>query len=219
MTELLFYDDPSRTDFEADVVEVTTYHGRPALVLSRTAFYPEGGGQPADRGVIGDATVVDVAKSDGVVYHVVDVESPAHIAGTTVRGMVDTARRRDFMQQHTGQHILSACLLEVGGHNTVSVHQGDEYTTIEVSSEQVTEDEIAAVQRMANDAIEADLPVETIFVDESEIGNYPLRRPPKVSGTVRLVRIGQLDCVACGGVHLTRTGQVRQAQVAQCVRR
>jgi len=212
MTKLLYYDDPELLEFDARVEEVTTHRGKPALVLSQTAFYPEGGGQPADHGTIGGLAVVDVSKSDGVVYHLVDRDPDAGVKGETVRCAVDAVRRRDFMQQHTGQHILSAALLSVGNHNTVSVHQGDEYTTIEVSSDSVTDEELARVQQMANEAIEADLPVRTVFVDESEVGNYPLRRPPKVSGTIRLVQVGELDCVACGGVHVTRTGKIRLVQ-------
>jgi alanyl-tRNA synthetase len=122
--------------------------------------------------------------------------------------VVDLAHRREYQQQHTGQHILSAALYK-RGLNTVSVHQGEEYTSIEVDAEAVAPELLSAVEEDANAVIEADLPITATLVPEDEIGTFPLRRPPKVRGEIRVVQVGEHDCVACGGLHLPRTGLVR----------
>ena len=212
MTESLYYDDPNLLSFAAKVTSIEAADGKAHIVLDQTAFYPEGGGQPADRGTLHSARVVDVKKSPDGIVHVVDLSdgnSAIPAVGEELQGRVDAAHRRDYMQQHTGQHVLSAALIEVGGYNTVSVHQGADYTTIEIDAESISTEHLAEVERIANDAIEADLPVSAQIVHESEIGSVQLRRPPKVSGNIRVVRIGELDCVACGGVHCERTGQIR----------
>ena len=209
VTELLYYSDPALLEFTATVRGAATRDGKLELVLDRTAFYPEGGGQPADLGTINDAPVVHVRKEDGEVVHVLAPARAGPATGDQVRGAVDGARRRDYMQQHTGQHIISAALVKAGGYNTVSVHQGADYTTIEIDAQSLPETDLAAVERLANDTIEQDIPVTPVWVTDKEIGSYPLRRPPKVTGSIRLIQIGEVDCAACGGVHATRTGQVR----------
>lgn len=208
MTERLFYSDPYTTEFDARVLRTEDVDGGVALILDQTFFYPEGGGQPADSGSIEDATVVDVQKRGGEILHVVREISRPIRAGAAVHARVDWRRRHEYMQQHTGQHIISAALLSVGEHNTVSVHQGEEYTTIEVDKEEVPEADIAAVEELANRIIREHRPVTDRWVTETEISNYPLRRPPKVSGRIRLVMIDDFDCVACGGVHARDTAEV-----------
>lgn len=206
---LLYYDDPDLLDFDATVVAVRQRDGHPEVVLDRTAFYPEGGGQPADHGTIDGVPVIHVRKEGGEVAHVLGGPLSHTAAGTVVTAHVDGARRRDYRQQHTGQHILSAALMRVGGYETVSVHQGADYTTIEIAAAAIPPADLDAVERIANEAIEADLPVTATVVDESEIDRFPLRRPPKVTGSIRVVQVGDFDCVACGGVHLSRTGEAR----------
>ncbi len=208
MTERLFYSDPYATEFDARVLRTEDVDGGIALILDKTFFYPEGGGQPADSGSIEDAEVVDVQKRGGEILHVVREISRKIKAGAPVHARVDWRRRHEYMQQHTGQHIISAALLTVGDHNTVSVHQGEEYTTIEVDSEEVPAEDISAVEELSNRIIREHRPVTDEWVSEAEIGNYPLRRPPKVSGTIRLVMIDDFDCVACGGVHARDTAEV-----------
>ena len=208
MTRLLYYEDPELCEFEATLVERRDRDGRPEVRLDRTAFYPEGGGQPADRGELAGVDVVHVRKEDGEVYHVLGARLDAE-AGATVPARVDAQHRRDYRQQHTGQHILSAALVRVGGYATVSVHQGSDVTTIEVDAEEIPPADLEAVERLANEAIEADLPVNAEWVSEETIDRFPLRRPPKVSGSIRVVEVGDFDCVACGGVHTARTGEIR----------
>ena len=208
MTRLLYYETPELYEFEATIAEHRTHKGRPEVRLDRTAFYPEGGGQPADRGEIAGVGVVHVRKEDGEVYHTLETELDRD-AGSVVTARVDAQHRRDYRQQHTGQHVLSAALVRVGGYATVSVHQGSDVTTIEVDAEEIPPADLEAVERLANEAIEADLPVNDEWVSEEEIDRFPLRRPPKVSGRIRVVQVGDFDCVACGGVHAARTGEIR----------
>ncbi len=211
-TELLYYDTPPPEAFTARVVDVrrlTTGDGE--VVLDRTSFYPEGGGQPCDTGTIAGSAVLHVRKENDVVVHLIGGATPT--VGAEVSCAVDALRRRDFQQQHTGQHVVSAALLRAGGYNTVGVHQGDAYTTIEVDAPQVPAAMLDAVEDATNAVIMADLPVTTEWADESTIDRLPLRRPPKVSGSIRIVRIADLDCVACGGVHVGRTGEIRLIRI------
>lgn len=208
MTTLLYYENSELSEFDATIVEHRTRDGQTEVCLDRTAFYPEGGGQPADRGEIGGVDVVHVRKEHGEVYHALAGPPPAE-EGATVHARIDTAHRRDYRQQHTGQHVLSAALVRVGDYATVSVHQGSDVTTIEIDAEEISPGHLEAVERLANEAIEADLPVNDEWVSEEEIDRFPLRRPPKVSGRIRVVEVGDLDCVACGGVHVARTGEIR----------
>ncbi|HUX14673.1 MAG TPA: alanine--tRNA ligase-related protein [Spirochaetia bacterium] len=208
MTESLFYTDPYITEFEASIVRTEELENETAIVLDRTFFYPEGGGQPADLGSIADVAVLDVRKRGGEILHIVPALSGSTRAGTRVKARVDGARRHDYMQQHTGQHIVSAALLAAGNFNTVSVHQGDAYTTIEVDRDGITPEDITLVETLANRIIREHRAVTDKWVPAEEVHRYPLRRPPKVSGTIRLVMIDDFDCVACGGVHARNTGEV-----------
>lgn len=208
MADLLYYDDPELLEFDAAVVRVETRNGNPEVILDRTAFYPEGGGQPSDRGEIAGIPVTHVRKHNGEVHHALAGE-PRFEAGGSVRCRVDAAHRREYRQQHTGQHVLSAALIQAGDYATVSVHQGADVTTIEIDAESIPPADLEAVERISNEAIEADLPVIATWVDADEIDRFPLRRPPKVSGSIRIVQVGDFDCVACGGVHASRTGEIR----------
>lgn len=212
VTEQLYYRDTSILEFPARVDRVTREDGRTVVTLDQTAFYPEGGGQPADRGTLNGRTVLHVRKDHGEILHILADLSAGETeltTGDTVSGVVDGTHRRDYMQQHTGQHIISAALLRVGGYNTVSVHLGAEYTTIEVDAPSVSSADLTAVEEQANATIERGLPLTFTWVTDADIPNHPLRRPPKVSGSIRLVLMGDVDCVACGGVHAANTGEAR----------
>jgi alanyl-tRNA synthetase len=209
MTSTLYYDDPELLEFDARVLGTTYREHGTEVELDRTAFYPEGGGQPADRGEIAGFPVVDVREEGGTIYHLVRGPLPCELTGTRVRAKVDPAQRRDYCQQHTGQHVLSGAFMAVGDYPTVSVHQGDSYTTIELAAEAIPSTDLDAVERCANEVIEADLPVTAHWATDRTIGDYPLRRPPKVSGSIRVIQIGDFDSVACGGIHVTRTGSIR----------
>lgn len=203
-TVSLYYEDPYQKECTARILEKRRTENGFEVILDQTCFYPEGGGQPGDRGTLGDAAVVDTRKDkDGTIIHLTD-RDPGE---GPVNAILDWEHRFEYMQQHTGQHVLSGALYRQG-YNTVSVHQGSDYTTIEVDSSEIPEEQLIAVEEEANGVIRANLPVRDFEVDESEIERYDLRRAPKVTGMVRLVEIEGWDLVACGGVHTATAGEI-----------
>lgn len=201
----LYYTDPLRTVFESVVLRCDADAGRARVVLDATAFYPTSGGQPFDTGTLGGARVLDVVDDDVLgVVHVVDRPLTP---GATVRGEVDWPRRFDHMQQHTGQHILSAAFDRTCGVRTESFHLGTTTCTIDLARE-VTAGEIAAAEEAACGVVWEDRPVTVRFADEAEAAALPLRRESRRSGTLRLVEVADFDLSACGGTHVPRTGMV-----------
>ena len=202
----LYYDDSRLTQFDAHVVEVGEQAGRPWVVLDRTAFYPTSGGQPHDTGRLGEASVLDVFEREegGAIVHVVDRPVPA---GGAVSGAVDWARRRDHIQQHSGQHLLSAAFLEASGPATVSFHLGRELSTIDLDGV-VDVDVLERAEALANEIVWQDRPVTVRTVGADDAAGLPLRKPPARSGLVRLVDIERFDLSACGGTHVSRTGEI-----------
>jgi alanyl-tRNA synthetase len=211
MTERLYYTDSYLTSFDAAVHSCELVDGRSLVVLDRTAFYPSSGGQPFDTGRLGGHTVVDVIDNDaGEVVHVL---SGTLKAGDTVHGDVDWARRLDHMQQHTGQHLLSAGFDRLIGVRTVSFHLGAEASTIDLARE-VTAAEIDRAEAEANRVVWEDRTVAVRFVSAEEAAGLPLRKEPVRGGTLRLVEIADFDLSACGGTHVPRTGVVGLIAVA-----
>ena len=186
-------------EFDA-VVRHGTRRGRPAVILDRTTFYPTSGGQPYDVGGPGPARVVDVVDADDRVVHVLDVPIAE---GTRVRGSIDWDRRFDHMQQHTGQHVLSAAFEHVNGNRTVSFHMGTDLSSIDLEREASWTDIDAAVAA-ANRVVWEDRPVSIRFVTDAEAATL-LRKPPSRDGTLRLIDVAVFDLSACGG---TRVGPV-----------
>jgi alanyl-tRNA synthetase len=206
-TDRLYYDDPLLVEFRASVKAHAELEGRPSVILDRTAFFPEGGGQMADRGVLAGLTVQDVQiGGDGALHHVVDGQRPA--VGTEVVGTVDFARRRVHMALHTGQHILSRALLEIAQAETVSARLGETACTIDVGVADIPERDIARAEELANAVVENDVAIRSFFPDPEELARLPLRREPKVSDHVRVVQIGDFDWTPCGGTHCLRSAQV-----------
>ena len=214
MTERLYYTDPYLTDFAARVIEVRDAGGRSGFVLDRTAFYPTSGGQPFDTGTLGGARVVDVVDDDdGAVVHVVEGVVEVSVSGTghssleVVSGRVDWARRFDHMQQHTGQHVLSAAIDRVCSVGTESFHLGADAATIDLARE-LTTAEIAASEDAANEVVWADRPVTITFVDAGDAAHLNLRKESVRTGTLRIVDVDGFDVSACGGTHVLRTGAI-----------
>ncbi len=204
MTEKLYYENPGQTEFSARILGIEKDKKGWKVVLDRTCFYPEGGGQPADRGTINGISVIDVQKENGKIFHYLnDKPENDHITGK-----VDWDHRFDYMQQHTGQHILSGVLKRMGDFDTVSVHQGEEYTTIEIAQQEIAEEEIYRAEDLANEIINRNIPVEAVWTTSDKLDAFPLRREAKVTGKVRIIRIDDIDCVACGGLHTATTGEV-----------
>ncbi len=176
--------------------------------MDTTIFYPEGGGQPGDTGYIGKVRIIDTRKKDGEIYHITE-SLPGFQPGDIVNCNLDWGRRYDYMQQHSGQHILSGVMHSLFKIATVSVHQGEEYLTIETDREEVSDEEIVAVENETNRIVTQNIPITIFTVDEEEAGKMNLRRVPKVSGAVRLVQVGEYDIVACGGMHVLDSSEVR----------
>jgi alanyl-tRNA synthetase len=212
MTRRLYHDDAYLRRFDADVVAITRFKSRPAVVLDRTAFYPEAGGQLGDRGRLGDAAVVDTQETDdGTIVHLVDGELPA--VGSRVTGELDWVRRRQHMAQHTAQHLLSGALLERAQAATVSARLGESALTIDVDRDRVPEAEIAAAEELANDIVDDDLAIRAWFPDPDELAQLKLRRDPKVTTSIRVIAIGEFDLSPCGGTHCARTSQLGAVRV------
>jgi alanyl-tRNA synthetase len=210
MTERLYYHDAYLREFDAAVVDTTSHEGKTAVVLDRTAFYPTSGGQPFDLGMLSGAKVLEVVDTDdGRILHVVD---RAPDAGR-VAGAIDWARRFDHMQQHTGQHVLSAAFDRLLHARTESFHLGAEYSTIDLARE-LSPAEISQAEEEANRIVWEDRPVSIRFAGPDEIATLPLRKEPKREGTLRLIDVHDFDLSACGGTHVARTGGIGIIAVA-----
>ncbi|HKA91844.1 MAG TPA: alanyl-tRNA editing protein [Haliangiales bacterium] len=207
MTSRLYYDDSFLLGFRARVVGHASWNGAPSVVLDRTAFYPESGGQMADRGLLGGTAVVDVQVDDaGVVHHVLGGPLPA--VGDEVDATIDRERRRVHMALHTGQHMLSRALLDVAGGETVSSRLGETACTIDLDLAKMDERDVARAEDLTNAVIDDDVTVRAYFPAPGELAALPLRRAPKVEDNVRVVQIGEFDVSPCGGTHCLRSGQV-----------
>jgi alanyl-tRNA synthetase len=201
----IYYTDPYCLEFDATVTAVTpTDDQRWRVALDRSAFYPTSGGQPFDVGTLGAVRVLDVSDDTGQVEHVTDASLEV---GQRVHGVIDAVRRRDHMQQHTGQHILSAAFDRLLQVRTESFHLGATSATIDLARE-VTPAEIARAEDAANQIVWEDRPVAIRFVTPEEAAALPLRKEPKKDGELRLIDITEWDLSACGGTHVARTGEV-----------
>jgi alanyl-tRNA synthetase len=212
MTRRLYHDDAYLRRFDAEVVAITPFKARPAIVLDRTAFYPEAGGQLGDRGQLGGVTVVDTQETDdGTIVHLIGGEPPA--IGTRVTGELDWERRRQHMAQHTAQHLLSGALLDRAQAPTVSARLGESALTIDVARDRIPDGELATAEDLANDVVDDDLAIRAWFPDPGELAQLKLRRDPKVTADIRVVAIGDFDFSPCGGTHCARTSQLGTVRI------
>jgi alanyl-tRNA synthetase len=214
VTERLYYHDSRTVEFDATVLATSAAGGRPSAVLDRTAFYPTSGGQPFDTGTIDGVAVLDVIDGDdGTVVHVLERD----LAPGPVHAQVNWSRRFDHMQQHTGQHVLSAAFDRLYGAATVSFHLGAQASTIDLQRE-VTSAEIDAAEREANRIVWEDRPVSIRFTTAEEAASLPLRKEPQRQGLLRLIDIEGFDLSACGGTHVARTGTIGVIAVSKAER-
>lgn len=202
MKHLYYYMDAMLRDFTATVVRTEENY----IVLDNTAFYPTGGGQPHDTGWINDLEILDVEKVDGEIRHYTNA-NVTNLNGT-VQGKLNWARRFDHMQQHTGQHILTAAFVELFDIATTSFHLGSETVTIDLQTANVTDKQLAAAEKRANDIILENRTIETKWITKDELTDYNLRKDVSVDEDIRLVIIPDYDYNGCGGTHPTSTGQV-----------
>ena len=219
MTERLYYTDSFLHEFDARVVSVSDDNGRTAVALDRSAFYPASGGQVFDTGWINvpdgenavRLPVSEVAENEqtGEVVHYIEAETASLKPGTIVHGNVEPSRRRDHMQQHSGQHVLSAAFERLYGFATVSFHMGDESCTIDLAAETVSAKQLQSAERLANEIIAEDRPVEIRFASVEEARAMGVRKiPPAERDKLRLIDIREFDLNACGGTHVRSTGQI-----------
>jgi alanyl-tRNA synthetase len=208
MTERLYFTDSHLLDFDARVVELTDYDGRAAALLDRTAFYPTGGGQPNDTGTIGPAPVVDVVEADdGRILHVLGAAEGLD-AGADVACRVDAARRRDHLQQHTGQHVLSQAFVRLFGAETRGFRMGIDVSEIDVDLADATPAMVDEAESLANRIVFDDRPVRVHTVDREGAAALPLRKESDRDGSLRVIEIADYDWSPCGGTHAHRTGEI-----------
>jgi alanyl-tRNA synthetase len=205
MTSRLYYTESYRTTFDAQVMSCDPVGEAVHVVLDQTAFYPTSGGQPFDTGTLGGAAVSDVIdREDGEIAH---VTSGKFNTGDVVQGTIDWARRFDHMQQHTGQHVLSAAFDRLFSARTESFHMGTSAATIDLGRE-VTPSQIAKAEDEANRIVWQDRPVTARFASAGEAAAMPLRKEPARTGPLRLIDVEDFDLSACGGTHVARTGGI-----------
>ena len=220
MTERLYYQDPFLYDFEGEITEVvpaSEINQRHGVFLDRTAFYPTSGGQVHDTGWMsaGDSPssarlrVSEVVETeDGRVVHYIEADKPPQ-RGTLIRGTIDGPRRRDHMQQHSGQHVLSAALVRLFDMPTVSFHMGDEYCSIDLDTPNLTASQVEEAEQLANQVVQENRPVEIKYATQDEAQTLGLRKPPRADKEkLRLIDIQDFDLSACGGTHVRGTGQI-----------
>ena len=208
MTDRLYYSDAYLRDFSATVLAVSDDARR--VYLDRTAFYPTSGGQPHDLGTLGDAIIVDVLDEDAQIAHVV-AKATALVVGQALTGHVQWTRRFDLMQQHTGQHLLSAMFADEYGWPTVSVHFGDDTSTLDIASPSVSPDTLREAELRANALVVENREISVTFEDAALATG--LRKASERSGVLRVVSIAGLDRSACGGTHVRRTGEIGSIQL------
>src|SRR5579884_3427677 len=220
MTQRLYYNDSFLLDFTANVLDVQELRrdgnqSNWAVKLDRTAFYPTSGGQPFDVGIISaqsksgvalEAAVEDVYEDEqGEVWHRLNKVLPP---GAEVRGIIDAERRRDHMQQHTGQHLLSAAFIQLLNAKTVSFHLGEQISTIDLDVPSISRDDLARVERLSNEIIGEDRPIVIRYATREQAQSMGVRKLPEREGEIRLIDIQDFDLNACGGTHARTTGQI-----------
>jgi alanyl-tRNA synthetase len=204
-TARLYYQDAYTHAFDARVVDRT--EGGKRVYLDKTYFYPASGGQPHDTGVLSGAAVTDVVDEGERIAHV--LAEP--FEGDLVQARIDWNRRFDHMQQHSGQHLLSAVFLERFGFETLSFHMGAEVSTVELGTKEITSEQIAAAEERVNEIVRAAVPLLVSFEDAASV--QALRKESRRSGTLRIIEIQDVDRSACGGTHVRTTAEIGSVQV------
>lgn len=204
MTRKLYYDDSHMREFQAKVISCRPSKERYQVVLDRTAFFPEGGGQAADTGILGGVQVLDVKEKEGTICHWTDGRLEE---GETITGRIDWEARFSRMQQHTGEHVVSGLIHARFGYDNVGFHLGEEVCTLDLSGP-ITKEELAEIELAANQVVFANLPVEVSYPSKEELKNLDYRSKIEIEGQVRIVTIPGVDVCACCAPHVKLTGEV-----------
>ena len=214
----LYRGDSFLWHFSTRVKEHLVQDGQPAVVLDQTAFYPTSGGQPYDRGTLNGVRVVNVVeRDDGEVIHVLG--EPLADNAMEVEGEIDSARRIDHMQQHSGQHVLSQAFVHIANLDTVAVHIGTDDCTIDLPTARLLPDAVERGEDEANRILFEDRPVIVRELTDAEVAQLPLRKSPKVTGQIRIVEVAGYDWSACGGTHVHSTGQIGIIKITRVEKR
>ena len=211
-TRKLYYEDCHLRKFTATVLECTPAEGGYRVVLDATAFYPEGGGQAADWGTLDGVNVRDVREKEGKILHFCDGALPV---GAAVEGQIDWNRRFDLMQQHTGEHIVSGLLFQKFGYMNTGFHVGADVMEVDFDGPLSPED-LSAIERRANEAVWADIPLQCRIPDPEELKTVTYRTKRELPWPVRSVQVPGFDSCACCGVHVARTGEVGMIKILSC---
>lgn len=211
-TEKLYYLDSHMTNFSAAVLSCQPGKHGYDVILDRTAFYPEGGGQPGDRGVLGGVRVTDTHEVGGQVVHYCD--SPL-AEGGTVEGEIDWNWRFDLIQQHSGEHMVSGLIHSRFGYDNVGFHMGHDVVTIDFNGP-LEPEALAEIEAQANEAVWRDTAVEILWPDQAALAALPYRSKKELTGSVRIVRFPDLDLCACCGTHVRRTGEIGLIKLLSC---
>ena len=219
MSQRLYYDDAYTTRFEARIVERLDVRGQPGIILDRTYFYPDSGGQPADTGQIGGADLVAlrIRESDAAIIHVLSHAPP----GDQVQCQIDWTRRFDHMQHHTGQHILTQAFVRVAGANTVGFHLSPDSVTIDLDQLGITDAVVRQAEELANQIVIENRPVTARLIQPDEAARVRIRKAPDHLATqgLRVIDIQDYDLTACGGTHVARTGEIGLIKILRLEKR
>jgi alanyl-tRNA synthetase len=205
-TERLYYNDPDLLNFEAEVVGTVDLKGQVGVILDRTAFYPTSGGQPNDLGTLGGIALSDCYEDErsGDIVHVL----PEKPGATKVHGAVDAERRKDHMQQHSGQHVLSRAFVELYDWPTVSFHLGIAVCTIDLAVDSASREQLDRAEDLANRIVQENRPVSVRYLNEDNIAEAGLRKATERTGEIRVIDVSGYDRSACGGTHVRATHEI-----------
>jgi alanyl-tRNA synthetase len=204
MTKKLYFYDSYKTEFTQNIIEQVKYDNFYSVKFSETYFYPTTGGQEHDSGTINNIKIIDIIEKDDDVLHITENE----LSSDECVCKIDWKRRFDFMQQHTGQHILSESIQKLFKHDTVSSHLGDESCTIDINTRFFDLKKMNEIEEYSNEIIYKNLKVNFHYIHDTEVSKFPLRKKPKFTGELRIVEIDGFDYSACGGTHVNNSGEV-----------
>jgi alanyl-tRNA synthetase len=207
LSKRLYYEESYLQEFKGKILEKVEIDDKPALILDNTCFYPTSGGQPNDLGYIQGVPIVNVIEGGEKIIHLLkeDIEEEC---GDTVMGKINWERRFDHMQQHSGQHILSAAFEKLWNADTVSFNLGDEICTLDIMKDSITSEEVKKAEILSNNIVLENKPIKAYFVDQDRANELNLRKTPPQKGDIRIVEIMDFDICACCGTHCGTTGEV-----------
>lgn len=214
MTDRLYYNDSHLKEFEAKVLDCQPVKDKYEVVLDRTAFFPEGGGQYADTGYLGDVEVLDVREKEGMIFHT--TAAPLE-AGRTVAGRIDWEQRFERMQQHTGEHIVSGLIHRKFGYDNVGFHLGSDYCTMDFNGP-IPKDALEEIEREANRAVFSNLDIQISYPSKDELKGLDYRSKIEIDGQVRIVTVPGYDVCACCAPHAKKTGEVGLIKLVDMVK-